>query len=71
MNFNKREPGVTVHGDVDVVETDFRVAGAPDAIALVLVHICLGGFMFILTRKWLQRRDTVTEGNALMHRAGS
>ncbi|MBO0897386.1 CPBP family intramembrane metalloprotease [Arthrobacter sp. zg-ZUI10] len=44
---------------------------APDAIALVLVHICLGGFMFILTRKWLQRRDTVTEGNALMHRAGS
>ena len=44
---------------------------APDAIALVLVHICLGGFIFILTRKWLQRRDTVTDGNARMHRAGT
>ena len=29
---------------------------APDAIALVLVHICLGGLIFILTRKFLGRR---------------
>lgn len=29
---------------------------APDAIVLVLAHICLGGLIFILARKFLSRR---------------
>lgn len=41
------------------VQVDFV---EPDAIALVLAHIALSGVLFIITRKWMERRSKASAG---------